>query len=157
MNKAESNHRLFQMCAATFGSLLLSMLLLSGCGRVSELTDQDLTGRWEVTRVKGSTAPSLDPAKPFYLLLKSDHRFEGQLMKGTGFCLAAGEWELKKKDRANPLAADTDWSLHLEVTEVGGVKTKRYETDLACIGGRLIDVWNGPDEQVSYKKTRDHP
>jgi|GEM_PF-2630539 len=157
MNKAESNHHLFQMRKLTLGILLLSMLLMSGCGRVSEVTDQELTGRWEVTRLTGSTAPSLDPAKPFYLLLKSDHRFEGQLMKGTGFCLAAGNWELKKKDRANPLAADTEWSLHLEVTEVGGVKTKRYESDMACIGGRLIDVWNGPDEQVSYKKTSDHP
>ncbi len=145
------------MLAATLGILLLAMLLMSVCGRVSEVTDQEMTGRWEAASVTGSPAPSLDPSKPFHLLLKSDHRFEGHLMKGTGFYLAAGEWKLKKKDPANPLAADTDWSLHLEVTEAGGVKTKRYETDMACIGGRLIDVWNGPDEQVAYKKTIDTP
>ena len=145
------------MRAANLGILGLSLLLMSACGRVADVTEQEMTGRWEVTRVTGTTAPPLDPAKPWYLLLKSDHHFEGQLMKGTGYHLATGDWQLKKKDPANPLAADTDWSLHLEVTDVVGAKTRHYATDMAFIDGSLIDVWNGPAEQVSYKKASDKP
>jgi len=78
-------------------------------------------------------------------------------MRGASFCLAAGDWKIKKKDPSNPLAADTVWSLHLDVTEVNGVKTHPYETDMAYIGGSLIDVWNGPDEQVLYKKSSNNP
>ena len=136
---------------------LLTMLLIAGCGRLSEVTEKEMSGRWDVTSVTGAMAPTLDKAQPHYLLLKNDHRFEGQLMKGTGFHAVEGDWKIRKNDRANPLAADTAWSLHLNVTEVDGAKTYRYETDMAYIGGRLIDVWNGPDEQVSYKKSRGNP
>ena len=132
-------------------------LLICGCGRVAEVTEKEMAGRWDVINVTGTSAPHFDQAKPPFLLLKSDHRFEGQLMKANGFYAVEGGWKMKKRDPANPLGADTVWSLHLDVTQVDGAKTYRYETDMAYIGGRLIDVWNGPDEQVAYKKSSNNP
>lgn len=144
-------------------SSLLTLMLVSGCKYSRDIEEKEVVGTWgmeDLERMK--LMPNQNEVVP-YLKIDSQKTFEGYFAKGLpsddlgfGIYQASGTWLLCKGSKSRPKSDDTDWSLVFHIRQRDGIDVTPYDIDveLALFKNFMIDVWDGPDTEISYRRKK---